>query len=114
MKYNLNNYLICNHDYLNYFIKKHNFTEAEYTYFVSKNHNQNHNLAILLPYLFSLSKITEQECEYFKMFYFNYLEKSNLHIDFPYDSNKQSIIEYIQKDITLTITFIIAAQYYFL
>lgn len=114
MKCNLNNYLICNHDYLNYFIKKHNFTETEYTKFVT-NQNHDHNLDhILLPYLFTLSKLTTQECEYFKMFYFNYLEKSNLHIDFPYDNLETSLIEYIQKDIVLTITFIIAAQYYFL
>lgn len=112
MKCNLNNYLICNNDYLNYFIKKHNFTEVEYTQFVSKQ--QQHPTNILLPYLFSLSKLTEQECEYFKMFYFNYLEKSNLHIDFPYADCETSLIEYIQKDIVLTITFIIAAQYYFL
>jgi hypothetical protein len=112
MKINLNNYLICNHDYLNYFIKKHKFTEEEYTHFVS-NHNLDHD-HILLPYLFTLSKLTPQECEYFKMFYFNYLEKSNLHIDLPYANFETSLIEYSQKDIVLTITFIIAAQYYFL
>jgi len=113
MKFNLNNYLICNNDYLNYFIKKYNFKEEEYTYFTSTNLKSTNLNNILLPYLFSLSKITESEYEYFKMFYFNYLEKSDLHIDFPYDDSN-SLIEYIQKDIILTITFIIAAQYYFL
>jgi hypothetical protein len=50
------------------------------------------------------------------MFYFNYIEKSGICEDFPYNINdeKAEFIKYISQDIVLTITLIIAAQYYFL
>ena len=113
MKINLNNYLICNKEYLTNINIKYNYKDEQYNHEQYNNYITQHkdvNL-IVLPYLYTLSRLNNCEYDYFKTFYFNYLEKSGINIDYPYDDN---FIDYIQKNIVLTITFIIAAQYYFL
>jgi hypothetical protein len=115
MKINLNNYLISNKQYVEYLLKKNGLSNEDYKSFIFINSNENTNTT-LLPYLYTLSKISEIDYYYFKMFYFNYIEKSGIGEDYAYnlDYDKSGFIKYISQDIVLTITLIIAAQYYFL
>jgi len=115
MKINLNSYLISNKQYMEYILKKNSLSNDDYKSFIFINSSDDMNV-ILMPYLYTLSKISESDYYYFKMFYFNYIEKSGICEDFPYNINdeKAEFIKYISQDIVLTITLIIAAQYYFL
>ena len=119
MKLNLNTYLISNKQYVEYILKKNNLNNDDYKSYIfinSNNSDSNKDKDILLPYLYTISKLNESDFYYFKMFYCNYLDKSGIGDDFPYNLNdtKSEFIKYISQDIVLTITLIIAAQYYFL
>ncbi len=101
MRFNLNNYILNSKTYLDYFHLK-NFDE--YSDFISEYDDKLH------PYVYTFSKSKLKDKLNFLIFYKNYLDKSDIQYDFDLDN----IFDVISNDNVLLITFIIAAQYYFL
>lgn len=64
----------------------------------------------IVPYLFTLSKSSRSEAEGFKVFYRKYLDKAG--IDAPADWD--TLVASIDADPVMMVTFVAAAQYYFL
>ena len=100
MKLNLNNILINSSQYVDFLTDKYSISIDHYNDYESSN-------MIIKPYLYTLSiaSLREQEC--FWTFYINYLDKSEILIGNDH-------IQCILNDNVLMLTFIIAAQYYFL
>lgn len=101
MRLNLNNYILSSKTYLDYFHLK---NPNEYNSFTSEYDIK------MLPYVYTFNKSKLEDKMHFMIFYKNYLDKS----DIEYDFNLENIFDVISKDNVLLITFIIAAQYYFL
>ena len=101
MRLNLNNYILNSKTYLDYFHLK---NTNEYNDFVSDYDDK------IVPYVYTFSKSKLRDKSHFLIFYKNYLDKSDIQCDFDLDN----IFDVISKDNVLLITFIIAAQYYFL
>ena len=101
MKLNLSSHIIGSQQYIEYLaLKLKRNTWPEY----SKLRDPSD---VLLPYKYTFDQVTPQEISSFMIFYKNYLDKSEIeyeHLDF----------ESISKDPILLVTFIMAAQYYFL
>jgi hypothetical protein len=101
MRLNLNNYILNSKTYLDYFHLKH---DDSYNTFISDYDVKLH------PYIYTFNKSKLEDKMHFMIFYKNYLDRSNIEYNFELDN----IFDVISKDIVLTITFIIAIQYYFL
>lgn len=101
MKLNVSSHIIGSRQYLEYLaLKLKKNTWPEYV----KNHNSND---ILLPYKYTFEQLSHTEIAAFMIFYKVYLDKSEIEYDkLDFDS--------IAKDPILLVTFIMAAQYYFL
>ncbi len=103
----INAYFINNSTYLKNILDKYKCSAQEYEQYSRQN------MCVcfkdITPYTFTLSKLTDVELENFKIFYTNYLVKSEI-----YEGTIDDLCSFIQNDIVRTITFILAAQYYFL
>ena len=104
MKPNLNSIILGSNQYLSYIIDKYNTSKEDYEIFKQNNESINHHV---LPYLYTFSLVNEKEVSNFWIFYQNYLDKSEI-------TEEAKDIEVISNDTTLLVTYIIAAQYYFL
>ena len=109
MKYNLNSYIMNSRPYLNYIFEKYGGSDEEYIKFYEKHNSPEY--IYLIPYMYTFSKVKIQAIVCFKIFFFNYLEKSGIG---DYSKSELEFFELVSKDIVLVITLIIAAQYYFL
>lgn len=106
--FNINNHVLTSKSYLYFLSEKIGEPLSMYDKFCM-DHDLNHYLK---PYIYTFSLMDPSEIEYFWIFYNNYLIKSGIN-----DLENVSINDYIAKisnDDALLVTFIIAAQYYFL
>lgn len=101
MKFNLGSHIIGSQQYLEYLsLKLKKNTWPDYI----KNHDAND---VLLPYKYTFENVSPSEISAFMIFYKIYLDKSEIeYSDLDFDS--------ISRDPILLVTFIMAAQYYFL
>lgn len=101
MKLNLSSHIIGSQQYIEYLtLKLKRNTWPEY----SKLRDSSD---VLLPYKYTFDQVTPQEICSFMIFYKNYLDKSEIEYD-------QLDFDSISRDPILLVTFIMAAQYYFL
>lgn len=101
MKVNLSSHIIGSQQYIEYLalkLKKNSWPEYV------KHHDIND---ILLPYKYTFDQLSPTEISAFMIFYKIYLDKSEIEYE-------ELDFDTISKDPVLLVTFIMAAQYYFL
>lgn len=101
MKLNLSSHIIGSQQYLEYLALK--LRRNDWSEYLKQNDPSD----ILLPYKYTFDQVTPREISSFMIFYKIYLDKSEIEYgNLDFDS--------IEKDPVLLVTFIMAAQYYFL
>lgn len=105
---NLNAHILCNANYIGHMLDRWNITFDTLDKF-----KETCNSPYLYPYIFTIMKSSEKERQGFKIFYNNYLQKSGID-PLPPCANEHDLYVTIANDPVLLVTFVIAAQYYFL
>jgi hypothetical protein len=95
-----------NNQYLKYMLEKNDIPNENYFCFEQACAQDKR----IVPYLYTLSKCSKKELEGFKVFYLKYLQKAEIEVPTDWDV----LISSLESDPVLMVTFIAAAQYYFL
>ena len=104
-KYLFNN-LMNNSQYIKYMLEKNDIPYENYFCFEQACARDKR----IVPYLYTLSKCSKREIDGFKVFYHKYLDKAEIDVPVDWDD----FISSLESDPVHMVTFIAAAQYYFL